>query len=210
MCLKNQLCVADICFSGTACNIEASNCQTELPPRWIVQDRLLLHTTTSCCGINPTLLSKLFTERHSLCKVSRSSLTNAPPFPTRNLGLSAIGRSWSEHPAQVPWTHHLTDYLPSSIHVSAFVRRTTIVYDCQRFDSYAWNFCVSLLILFSAVPEWSPPRGPLTNFNKLGGGGGQSDWGSYFIPKKVTTSEFVYPKKSLLLCKWGSLEESVQ
>ena len=30
------------------------------------------------------------------------------------------------------------------------------------------------------------------------GGWGRSDRGSYFIPKKITTSEFVYPKKSLL------------
>ena len=33
------------------------------------------------------------------------------------------------------------------------------------------------------------PGGPLTNF---------SNRGSYFIPKKITTSEFAYPKKSLL------------
>ena len=37
---------------------------------------------------------------------------------------------------------------------------------------------------------------PLTNFNDWGGGGG-SNRGSYFIPKK-STSEFAYPKK--LLC----------
>ena len=37
---------------------------------------------------------------------------------------------------------------------------------------------------------------PLKNFND--GGGGGVDRGSYFIPKKITTSEFVYPKKSLL------------
>ena len=30
------------------------------------------------------------------------------------------------------------------------------------------------------------------------GGGGWSNRHSYFIPKKITTSEFVYPKKSLL------------
>ena len=29
------------------------------------------------------------------------------------------------------------------------------------------------------------------------GGEGGSNRGSYFIPKKITTSEFVYPKKSL-------------
>ena len=35
------------------------------------------------------------------------------------------------------------------------------------------------------------PGGPLTNFS------GVCDRGSYFIPKKITTSEFFYPKKSL-------------
>ena len=40
------------------------------------------------------------------------------------------------------------------------------------------------------------PGPPLTNFNDWGGGGG-SNRGSYFIPKK-STSEFAYPKK--LLC----------
>ena len=36
------------------------------------------------------------------------------------------------------------------------------------------------------------PGAPLTNFNE---GEGGSDRGSYFIPKKIATSEFVYPKK---------------
>ena len=36
------------------------------------------------------------------------------------------------------------------------------------------------------------PGAPLTNFND--GGVGGSDRGSYFIPKKITTSEFVYQK----------------
>ena len=40
------------------------------------------------------------------------------------------------------------------------------------------------------------PGAPLTNFNDIGGGGGGYDRGSYFIPKKITTSEFVYPKKN--------------
>ena len=40
------------------------------------------------------------------------------------------------------------------------------------------------------------PEAPLTSFNDRGGGGG--DRGSYFIPQKITTSEFVYQKKSLL------------
>ena len=45
------------------------------------------------------------------------------------------------------------------------------------------------------------PGGSLTNFNDWGEGGegGGSDRGSYFIPKKITTSEFIYPKKSLPL-----------
>ena len=38
------------------------------------------------------------------------------------------------------------------------------------------------------------PGAPLKNFNDGGGGGGGSDRGSYFIPKKNTTSEFIYPK----------------
>ena len=44
----------------------------------------------------------------------------------------------------------------------------------------------------------SDPGAPLTNFNDKGGGGGGSDRGSYITPKKITPSEFVYPKKSLL------------
>ena len=32
----------------------------------------------------------------------------------------------------------------------------------------------------------------------VGGGGGGSNRGSYFIAQKITTSEFDYPKKSLL------------
>ena len=39
------------------------------------------------------------------------------------------------------------------------------------------------------------PGIPLINFND---GGEGSDRGLYFIPKKITTSEFVNPKKSLL------------
>ena len=42
------------------------------------------------------------------------------------------------------------------------------------------------------------PGAPLTYFNDEGGGGERFDRGSYFIPKKSPTSEFVYPKKSLL------------
>ena len=41
------------------------------------------------------------------------------------------------------------------------------------------------------------PGAPLTNFNE-GEGGGGSDRASYLIPKKITTLEFVYPRKSLL------------
>ena len=39
------------------------------------------------------------------------------------------------------------------------------------------------------------PGAPFTNFNDEGGGGG--DRASYFIPKNITTLEFVYPKNSL-------------
>ena len=40
------------------------------------------------------------------------------------------------------------------------------------------------------------PQGPhLQILMTMGGGGGGGDRGSYFIPKKITTSEFVYPKK---------------
>ena len=38
------------------------------------------------------------------------------------------------------------------------------------------------------------PQGPHSQILMTGG----SDRGSYFIPKKITTSEFVYPKKSVL------------
>ena len=41
-------------------------------------------------------------------------------------------------------------------------------------------------------------QGPHLQILMTGGGGGGSDRGSYFIPKKITTSEFVYPKKLLL------------
>ena len=53
--------------------------------------------------------------------------------------------------------------------------------------------CIDILLscFLSCVPG---PGAELTNFNDKGEGGG----GSNFIPKKITTSEFVYPKKSLL------------
>ena len=41
------------------------------------------------------------------------------------------------------------------------------------------------------------PGAPLTNFNDEEGGGG-SERGLYFIPKEITTSEFVCQLKSLL------------
>ena len=43
------------------------------------------------------------------------------------------------------------------------------------------------------------PQGPHSQILMTvgGGGGGGSDRGSYFIPQKITSSEFVYPKKSL-------------
>ena len=42
------------------------------------------------------------------------------------------------------------------------------------------------------------PGAPLTNFNDGRGGGGGSERGLYFIPKEITTSEFVCQLKSLL------------
>ena len=46
---------------------------------------------------------------------------------------------------------------------------------------------------------WLISGAPLTYFNDgAGGGGGGSDRGLYLIPQKIPTSEFVYPKKSLL------------
>ena len=42
------------------------------------------------------------------------------------------------------------------------------------------------------------PQGPHSQILMTGeGGGGRSDRGSYFIPKKITTSKFVHPKKLL-------------
>ena len=49
------------------------------------------------------------------------------------------------------------------------------------------------------------PGAPLTYFND----GGGSDRGSYFIPKKIPTSEFVYPKKSLLFLAYPKKSLSV-
>ena len=48
------------------------------------------------------------------------------------------------------------------------------------------------LFKVKSLINYIDPRAPLTNFND-----GRSDRGSYFIPKKITPSEFVYPKKSL-------------
>ena len=51
--------------------------------------------------------------------------------------------------------------------------------------------------IFSASKEIFNPQGPHSQIFMMGGGGG-SDRGSYFLPQKITTSEFVSPKKSLL------------
>ena len=48
------------------------------------------------------------------------------------------------------------------------------------------------------------PGAPLTYFND-----GGSDRGSYFIPQKIPTSEFVYPKKSLLFLAYPKKSLSV-
>ena len=50
---------------------------------------------------------------------------------------------------------------------------------------------------FSSMRK-SVAKGPHSQILMTGGRGGGSDRGSYFIPKKITTSKFVYPKKSLL------------
>ena len=52
--------------------------------------------------------------------------------------------------------------------------------------------------IFSASKEIFNPQGPHSQIFMMGGGGGGTNRGSYFLPKKITTSEFVYPKKSLL------------
>ena len=51
--------------------------------------------------------------------------------------------------------------------------------------------------IFSASKEIFNPQGPHSQIFMMGWEGG-SDRGSCFLPKKITTSEFVYPKKSLL------------
>ena len=50
------------------------------------------------------------------------------------------------------------------------------------------------LLCFFFYLSVSQSRGPHSHILMTGG----SDRGSYFIPKKIPTSEFVYPKKSLL------------
>ena len=51
--------------------------------------------------------------------------------------------------------------------------------------------------IFSASKEIFNPQGPHSQIFMMGWEGG-SDRGSYFLPQKIITSEFVYPKKSLL------------
>ena len=56
--------------------------------------------------------------------------------------------------------------------------------------------------LVSNFHNWVTSQGSHSQIlmtGKDGGGGGEgSDRGSYFIPKKIATSEFAYPKKSLI------------
>ena len=49
------------------------------------------------------------------------------------------------------------------------------------------------------------PQGPHSHILMTGG----SDRGSYFIPQKIPTSEFVYPKKSLLILAYPKKSLSV-
>ena len=51
---------------------------------------------------------------------------------------------------------------------------------------------------------WRAPGAPLKYFND-----GGSERGSYFIPKKLPTSKFVYPKKSLLFLAYPKKSLSV-
>ena len=55
----------------------------------------------------------------------------------------------------------------------------------------------SFLHPFQSKLHKSIAQEPHSQILMMGGGGG-SNRGSHFIPKKFTTSEFVYPKKSLL------------
>ena len=64
------------------------------------------------------------------------------------------------------------------------ILREDLIYRKTDYDLLAHEYDVQL------------PGAPLTNFNDTGGGG--SNRGSYFISKKITTSKFFYPKKSLL------------
>ena len=69
-----------------------------------------------------------------------------------------------------------------------------------------WNTIISHFLKFQLTPNnlkpdpLSPnPQGaPLTNFKWRGGGGGGRTEVHILYPKKITTSEFVYPKKSQL------------
>ena len=57
-----------------------------------------------------------------------------------------------------------------------------------------WHTCISL---FSNKSFTScSPGAPLTNFDDREGGGGLTE--VHILPQKITTSEFVTPKKSLL------------
>ena len=60
-----------------------------------------------------------------------------------------------------------------------------------------YNFIKGLGWAYKRGDLYPGPRGPTHKFYD-GGGGGGGGRGSYFIPKKITTSDFVYPKKSLL------------
>ena len=61
----------------------------------------------------------------------------------------------------------------------------------------------SLMTQWSSLPirNTSIPGAPLTNFND-GGGGGVRQGFIFYTQKKITTSEFVYPKKSLLFLSY--------
>ena len=75
-----------------------------------------------------------------------------------------------------------------------------------RKNAFDWNKLPLLRTLaHEDTDSRSLPQGPHSDILMTGG----SDRGSYFIPKKIPTSEFVYPKKTLLLLTYPKKSLSV-
>ena len=112
------------------------------------------------------------------------------------------------HPRPNGWssTHAVTGIIVSSMALFLSVHLQHFI--SQIGNKFIFNFPASRGLSqqqekwgkgFSLLArKYSTPRGPTHKFLWWGGGGGGSDRGSYFLPKKITTSEFAYPKKSLL------------